>query len=147
MEVILLENVEGVGKRGDQVKVHRGFARNYLLPRSLALEATSSGARQFQEKERVRVAQESKARVEAEKQAAKLNKLTIHMKVQAGDDGKLFGSVTSGDIAEAIAAEGHTVDKRDVLLEEPLKELGVYHVRIKIFKDVEGKVRVLVTKV
>ncbi|MEZ4648958.1 MAG: 50S ribosomal protein L9 [Candidatus Eisenbacteria bacterium] len=147
MDVILLENVEGVGKRGDQVKVERGYARNYLLPRSLALEATSSGARQFQEKERVRVAQESKARVEAEKQASHLNKLTIHMKVQAGDDGKLFGSVTSADIAEAIAAEGHTVDKRDILLEEPLKELGVYHVRIKIFKEVEGKVRVLVTKV
>ena len=95
----------------------------------------------------MRVAQESKARVEAEKRATHLNKLTIHMKVQAGDDGKLFGSVTSGDIAEAIAAEGHTVDKRDILLEEPLKELGVYHVRIKIFKEVEGKVRVLVTKV
>ena len=147
MEVILLENVEGMGKRGDQVKVQRGYARNYLLPRSLALEATSSGARQFQERERVRVAQDSKARTEAVKQAEKLNKLTVHMKVQAGDDGKLFGSVTSNDIALAIAAEGHTVDKRDILLEEPLKELGVYHVRIKIFKDVEGKVRVLVTKV
>jgi large subunit ribosomal protein L9 len=147
MEVILLENVEGMGKRGDQIKVQRGYARNYLLPRSLALEATSSGARQFQERERVRVTQESKARTDAEKRAEKLNKLTIHMKVQAGDDGKLFGSVTSSDIAEAIAAEGHTVDKRDVLLEEPLRELGVYHVRIKMFKDVEGKVRVLVTKV
>lgn len=146
MEVILLENVEGVGKRGDQVKVHRGFARNFLLPRSLALEATSSGARQFQERERVRVAQDGKARIEAEKQAAKLDKLTIHMKVQAGDDGKLFGSVTSADIAQSVAAEGHTIDKRDVLLEEPLKELGVYHVRVKIFKDVEAKVRVLVTK-
>lgn len=147
MEVILLENVEGMGKRGDQIKVQRGYARNFLLPRSLALEATSSGARQFQERERIRVSQESKARTEAEKRAEKLNKLTIHMKVQAGDDGKLFGSVTSNDIAEAILAEGHTVDKRDVLLEEPLKELGVYHVRIKMFKDVEGKVRVLVTKV
>ena len=147
MEVILLENVEGMGKRGDQIKVQRGYARNYLLPRSLALEATSSGARQFQETERIRVTQESKARTDATKKAEKLNKLTIHMKVQAGDDGKLFGSVTSGDIAAAIAAEGHTVDKRDVILEEPLRELGVYHVRIKMFKDVEGKVRVLVTKV
>jgi len=147
MEVILLENVEGVGKRGDQIKVHRGYARNYLLPRSLALEATSSGARQFQERERVRTSQEGRARVEAEKFAEKLNKLTIHMKVQAGDDGKLFGSVTNADLANAIAAEGHTVDKRDVLLEEPLKELGVYHVRIKLFREVEAKVRVLVTKV
>ncbi len=146
MEVILLEKVEGVGDRGQQVKVERGYARNYLLPRKLALEATGAGARQFQEHERVRAQREDKLRIDAVKRAEKLNKLTIHMKVQAGDDGKLFGSVTSNDIATAIGAEGHTIDKRTVDLAEPLRELGVYHVPIKIFKDVEAKVRVLVTK-
>ena len=146
MQVILLEDVHGLGRRGDQVKVMRGYARNFLLPRKLALEATSAGARVFQEHERVRVIQEDRMRHVAEKEAAKLDKLTVTMKVQAGEDGKLFGSVTSADLSAALAEQGHTIDKRNVLLEEPLKELGVYHVRMKVFKEVEGKVRVLVTK-
>lgn len=146
MEVILLENVDGVGRRGQTIKVSRGYARNYLLPRSLGLEATSAGARLFQERERVRSQRENKSRTEAEKQAARLGKVTVHIKVQAGDDGKLFGSVTNGDIAESIAAQGVEIDRRSVLLEEPIRELGVYHVRVKVFQEIEGKVRVLVTK-
>ncbi|MCA9729197.1 MAG: 50S ribosomal protein L9, partial [Candidatus Eisenbacteria bacterium] len=89
---------------------------------------------------------EDRQRVDAEKIATKLNKVSVHIKVQAGDDGKLFGSVTSADIAEAIVAQGVTVDRKQVLLEEPVRELGVYQVPVKIFQDVEGKVRVLVTK-
>lgn len=146
MQVILLDDVHGLGRRGDQVKVMRGYARNFLLPRKLALEATSAGARVFSEHERVRVIRDNRARHAAEKESAKLDKLTLTLKVQAGEDGKLFGSVTSADIAGALAELGHQIDKRNVLLEEPLKELGVYHVRIKVFKEVEGKVRLLVTK-
>lgn len=146
MDVILLDDVHGLGRRGDQVKVQRGYARNFLLPRKLALEATSAGARVFQEGERVRVIRDNRMRHAADKEAAKLDKLTLTIKVQAGDDGKLFGSVTSADIAEALAAQEFRIDKRNVLLEEPLKELGVYHVRVKVFKEVEGKVRLLVTK-
>jgi large subunit ribosomal protein L9 len=146
MDVILLDNVHGLGRRGDKVKVVRGYARNFLLPRNLALEATSAGARVFQERERVRRIAENRMRHAAEKQAAKLNKLTVTIKVQAGDDGKLFGSVTNADIAGALGELGHDTDKRNVLLPEPLRELGVYHVRVKIFQEVEGRVRVLVTK-
>jgi large subunit ribosomal protein L9 len=146
MELILLEDVYGLGRRGDTVKVARGYGRNYLLPRNLALEATSAGARVFQEHERIAAAQRNRQRAAAEKEAAGLNKVTITIPVQAGEDGKLFGSVTNADIAEELARAGHTVDKRHILLDETLRELGVYHVRIKIFQDVEAKVRVFVTK-
>lgn len=146
MELILLEDVYGLGRRGDKVKVVRGYARNFLLPRNLALEATSAGARVFQERERVTSIQKNRTRNAAEKEAALLNKLTLTISVQAGEDGKLFGSVTSADIAEELARNGHTVDKRTILLDETLRELGVYHVRIKLFQDVEAKVRLFVTK-
>ena len=146
MELILLEDVFGLGRRGDTVKVRRGYARNYLLPRSLALEATSAGARMFQEHARVVNIRENRERIAAEKEAAALNKLTLTIPVQAGEDGKLFGSVTSADIAEELARNGHAVDKRHVVLDETLRELGVYHIRIKLFQDVEARVRVFVTK-
>lgn len=146
MEIILLENVDGVGRRGETVKVARGFARNFLFPRKLGMEATSAGAQMFKEAERARRGREDRQRTDADKLANQLNKVSVHIKVQAGDDGKLFGSVTSADISAAIAAKGVTVDRKQILLEEPLRELGVYHVPVKIFQDVEGKVRVLVTK-
>jgi large subunit ribosomal protein L9 len=146
MEVILLDDVFGLGRRGDTVKVERGYARNFLLPRQLALEATSAGARMFQEHERVMGIRRNRERNGAEKEAAALNKLTLTIPVQAGEDGKLFGSVTATDIAEELARNGHAVDKRHVLLEETLRELGVYHIRIKMFQDVEARVRVFVTK-
>ena len=146
MEVILLEDVFGLGRRGDTVKVERGYARNFLLPRHLALEATSAGARVFQEHERVATIRRNRQRVAAEKDAAALNKLTLTIPVQAGEDGKLFGSVTSADIAAELARNGHAIDKRSVLLEETLRELGVYHIRIKLYQDTEAKVRVFVTK-
>ncbi len=146
MELILLEDIFGLGRRGDKVDVVRGYARNYLLPRNLALEATSAGARVFQERDRVAAIRSNRMRHAAEKEAAQLNKLTITIPVQAGEDGKLFGSVTSSDLAEELARHDHQVDKRNVLLEETLKELGVYHVRIKLYQDVEGKVRVFVIK-
>lgn len=146
MEVILLEDVYGLGRRGDTIKVQPGYARNYLLPRSLALEATSAGARVFKERERVRAIHSNRLRNAAEKEAALLNKLTITIPVQAGEDGKLFGSVTSSDIAEELGRAGHQIDKRSVVLEETLRELGVYHVRVKLFQDVDAKVRVFVSK-
>ncbi len=145
-EVILLEDVDGVGNRGDSVRVRPGFARNFLLPRKLALEATGAAARVFQERERSRRINENKERSAAEKVAQKLSTLSLTITVQAGEDGKLFGSVTNADIADAAAKAGHTVDKRAIQLEEPLKELGVYQIRVKLFRDVEAKIKVLVTQ-
>ena len=146
MEVILLEAVEGLGTRGDQVKVANGYARNYLLPRKLALAATSAGARIFMESERVKRSKHEKMHVQAEKLAAKLNKVSVTVMMQAGEDDRLFGSVTAGDIAERLAADGYEIDKRHINLEEPLKALGAYNVRVKLFQDVEAKVRVWVKK-
>jgi len=146
MEVILLEEVERLGRRGEKVSVARGFARNYLLPRKLALAATSAGARIFQESERIKVARKDRMHIQAEKVAGKLSKLSVTVMMQAGDDDRLFGSVTAGDISEKIAAEGFEVEKRQVLLDEPLKALGAYNVKIKLFQDVEAKVRVWVKK-
>ena len=146
MEIILLEDVYGLGRRGDKVKVVRGYARNFLLPRNLALEATSAGARVFQERERVAGIRRTREQTAAEKVAGALNKLTLTIPVQAGEDGKLFGSVTSADLSEELGRGGHVVDRRNILLEEPLRELGVYHVRVKVLSGVEAKVRVFVTK-
>lgn len=146
MEVILLEEVDGLGRRGDKVDVAQGYARNYLLPRKLALAAAGAGARIFMETERVRRMRSDRQRAAAERTAAKLNKVSVTVFMQAGEDDRLFGSVTAADVAEQIAAEGYEVDKRMVLLEEPLKALGAYNVKVKLYQDVEAKVRVWVKK-
>ena len=146
MEVILLEEVQGLGRRGDKVNVARGYARNYLLPRKLALTATTGGARIFMESERVKQAKQEKMRIQAEKLASKLNKASVTVMMQAGEDDRLFGSVTAADIAERLAADGYEVEKRQINLDEPLKALGAYNVRVKLFHDVEAKVRVWVKK-
>jgi len=146
MEVILLDEIEGLGRRGDKVNVARGYARNFLLPRNLALAATTAGARIFMESERVKQSKNEKMRLQAEKVATKLNKVSVTVMMQAGDDDRLFGSVTTADIVEKLVAEGYEVDKRQVSLEEPLKALGAYNIRVKLFQDVEAKVRVWVKK-
>ncbi len=146
MEVILLEEVDGLGRRGDKVNVSRGFARNFLLPRKLALEATGGGAAVFMEMERVKKARTDREMAAAEKLAAKLNKASVTILMQAGEDDRLFGSVTAGDIAEKLAADGIHVEKRQVHLDEPLKALGAYNVHVRLHPGVEAKVRVWVKK-
>jgi large subunit ribosomal protein L9 len=146
MEVILLDEIDGLGRRGDKVNVSRGYARNYLLPNKLALEATGAGARIFMESERVKMMRQDRMRAQAEKLAAKLNKVSVTVLMQAGEDDRLFGSVTASDIAEKLLAEGYEVDKRSIHLEEPLKALGAYNVHVKLHHDVEAKIRVWVKK-
>ena len=146
MEIILLEAIEGLGRRGDKLNVSPGYARNYLLPRKLALEATSAGARIFMESERIKQSRHAREKVLAEKLAAKLNKTSVTVLMQAGEDDRLFGSVTAGDIAERLVADGFTVEKRQIILEEPLKALGAYNVRVHLHHEVEAKVRVWVKK-
>ena len=146
MEVILLEVVDGLGRRGDKVSVSMGYARNFLLPRKLALEATSAGAALFSEMERVKKVRADRDHAQSEKLATKLNKTSVTILMQAGEDDKLFGSVTASDIAEKLAEEGFQVDKKNVHLDEPLRALGAYNVRVHLFQDVEAKVRVWVKK-
>jgi large subunit ribosomal protein L9 len=146
MEVILLENVKGLGERGDKVRVADGYGRNYLIPSKLAIASSGAGAKVFAELERQRAHRETKAKREAEDAARKFENISVHIPVEVGEEDKLFGSVTSADIAEALKVQGIEVDKRKIHLEEPLKQLGVYNVPIKLFQDVEGKVKVWVVK-
>lgn len=146
MEVILLEDVKGVGRRGEKVKLSPGYARNFMIPNKLAVAASDAGAAIFAEAERQRARRETKARREAEEQAKRFANVSVHISVEVGEEDRLFGSVTSADIASALREQGIEVDKRKVELEEPLKQLGVYTVPIKLFQDVEAKVKVWVVK-
>jgi large subunit ribosomal protein L9 len=146
MEVILLEAVDGLGSRGDRVQVARGFARNYLVPRKLAILATSAGARMFEDQEHARRNRADKERRVAELQGAKMKDVSVTLHAQVGEDEKLFGSITTSDIADALQAQGFSIDKRQVLLEEPLKVLGVYRVEVKLYQDVTAAIKVWVAK-
>ena len=146
MEIILLEDVKGVGKRGEKIKVANGYARNFMIPNKLAVVSTDSGAAIFAEAERRRSRREQKSRREAEEAAKKYANVSVHISVEVGEEDKLFGSVTSSDIAESLREQGIEIDKRKILLEEPLRQLGVYSVPIKLFQDVEAKIKVWVVK-
>lgn len=146
MDVILIEDVGNLGKRGDKVTVKNGYARNYLLPKRMALPATPSGVRMMKEEDRRRAVREVKMYREAEELAKSLNKVSCTAEVQAGEDDRVFGAVTSADIAELLTAQGFEVDKRKVVLDEPLKALGVYTIPVRLYKDVEAKVKVWVVK-
>lgn len=146
MEVILLEDVKGVGTRGDKVKVSAGYARNYMIPQKLAISASGAGAAIFAEAERQRSRKEAKFKKEAEETAKKFANISVHIPVEVGEEDKIFGSVTAADIAEGLKHQGIDVDKRKILLDEPLKQLGVYSVPIKLFRDVEPKIKVWVEK-
>ena len=146
MEVILLEDVEGVGNRGDKVKVKDGYARNFMIPKKLAISAKGAGAKVFAEVERQRARREHKVRREAEENAKKFADISVHIQMEVGEEDRIFGSVTTADIADRLKEQGIDVDKRKIMLEEPLKQLGVYNVPIKLFQDVEAKVKVWVEK-
>ena len=146
MDVILMEDVENLGKRGEKITVKKGFARNFLLPRKIALPATSSGARMMKEEERRRAVREVKMHREAQELAGDLNKVSCTAEVQAGEDDRVFGAVTSADIADLLTAQGFDIDKRKIVLDEPLKALGVYTIPIRLYSDVEAKVKVWVVK-
>ncbi|MGD9141261.1 MAG: 50S ribosomal protein L9 [bacterium] len=146
MEVILIEDVKNLGKGGEKVQVKDGYARNYLLPRRLALPATASGLKMLKEEERRKAVREVKMQREAEEVAKALNQISCTAEVEAGEDDRVFGAVTSGDIAELLKKQGYDIDKKKIILEEPLKALGVYTIPIKLHTDVEARVKVWVVK-
>lgn len=142
MDVILLERIESLGQMGEVVKVKPGFARNFLLPKQKALRATKENREVF-EKRRVQLeADNLKRREEAEKVGAKLNGLKITIVRQAAESGALYGSVTLRDIADEITAAGFTVQKSQVLLAQPIKEIGVHDVRIGLHPEVRVTITV-----
>jgi large subunit ribosomal protein L9 len=146
MQIILQEDIEKLGHRGDIVTVKPGYARNFLLPRKLAIEATSGNMKAL---ERIRTSLAKKTATEldaAQKQAALINGVSLRFTRKTGENDQLFGSVTSGDIAEALAAQGFKIDKRQLQLREPIKALGEYPVTVKIFRDVTAEVKAHVEK-
>lgn len=146
MEVILRQSVEDVGRVGEVVSVKDGYGRNYLIPRGLAYLATKANKRRV-DAEAVRRAQQAEAdRTDAEILAEKLASLSLEFTVKAGEGDKLFGSITSADIARQLAERGFQIDKRTIVLEEPIKMIGIYKVPIRIHQDVNAELRVWVIK-
>lgn len=146
MKVILQETLEGVGHLGDLITVADGFARNYLLPRGKAVEANSRSIKAFEHAKRVAAEKAKKEKLEIESYAKKLSAVTLVMEAQVGKDDKMFGSVTAKDVAEGLAAQGFTVDRRKIQLPQPIKELGTVAVPIKLPRDVTATVTVRVVK-
>lgn len=146
MKIILQENVDNLGTRGAVVEVAPGYARNYLLPRKMALPATAGNLKAL-ERMRSKFAQKESVEREAAVQLAQsVGTLSITIKRKAGENDQLFGSVTAADIAEAIAAQGHTVDKRRIQLSEPMKTLGERDITVRLHHDVSTTVKVTVAK-
>ena len=146
MEVILREAVEKLGHPGDVVTVSPGFGRNYLLPRGIAYEATPGNLKRIaQEKGRLEAA-ESSRRDAAQEMATRLEPISLTFSARVGEEGKLFGSVTSGDIAQQLEAQGVHIEKRMIDLHEPIRALGVYKVPIKLHADVKAEIKVWVIK-
>lgn len=140
MEVILLERIETLGQMGDVVKVKPGYARNYLLPQRKALRATSDNLKYFESQRTQLETENLKQREEAERVAAKMEGFTIAVVRQAGDSGQLYGSVSARDIAEALTASGATVGRRQVVLDRPIKMLGLHSVRIRLHPEVSAMI-------
>ena len=146
MEVILLDDLQGVGQKGATVNVKPGFARNYLLPRRLAIRIGNKAANLYKELERQKSVQADKLMEAARAEAAKVDGFQINIAAQANEEDTLFGSVTSADVAAALAKAGHDVDKRRIELPEHVKQLGRYDVPIRIFQEVTATVKVWVVR-
>lgn len=146
MEVILRDHVEHVGRRGEIVKVADGYARNYLLPRKLALEATEANRKRVDRERKIVEAREAEERAAAEAIATRLTALELSISRKVGENDQLYGSVTNADIADLLKARGFDIDRRRILLPDPLKALGESTVPVKLHRDVTAQVRVAVVK-
>ena len=142
MEVILKQDVEKLGHRGDVVNVADGYGRNYLLPRKFAMEATAANKAVIEQMKQSAVRKSAKEKIEAEAVAAKMNDIVLTFERKAGGEGQLFGSVTSADIAQQLEAQGYEIERRRIHLDEPLKTVGEYHVPIRLHREVTVHVQV-----
>ena len=146
MEVILKEDIAKLGARGDVVKVAEGYGRNYLLPRKLAIEATNGNKTVIEQMKAAAVRRSAKEKAQAEELSKQFEGLSVSFVRKAGEQDQLFGSVTSGDIADALTKKGFNVDRRKVQLHDPLKALGEFAIPIKLHKDVTAHLKVIIEK-
>ena len=146
MEIILREHVENVGKRGEIVKVSDGYARNYLLPRKLALPVTEANKKHVERERKITESREAEEKGQAEALAARLSALDIAITRRVGDTEQLYGSVTGGDIADFLKTKGFDIDKRKIILPEPIKAIGSHDVPLKLHREVTVPLKVRVVK-
>jgi large subunit ribosomal protein L9 len=146
MEVILREHMDNLGRRGDVVKVADGYARNFLLPRKLALTVTESNKRQIARERRIAETREAEERQTAEALASRLAQTEIVVARRVGETEALYGSVTAADVAEGLAAKGLEIERRRLHLPEPIKQLGEFMVPVRLHRDVTAEVKVVVVK-
>ena len=144
MEVILREHVDNLGKRGDVVKVAEGYARNFLLPRKLALAVTEGNKRQIDREKKVAEARDAEEKLQAETLAQRISALEIEIARRVGENDTLYGSVTSADIAQALQAKGFEIEKKRIHLGEPLKALGETTIPVKVHREVTAQLKVKV---
>jgi large subunit ribosomal protein L9 len=142
IQVVLQSDVDKVGKSGELVKVRPGFARNFLLPRQLAVPATTAAVNRITHEKAVAVAKDEKAKKEAREVAAKINALVIKMPQRVGEDGKIFGSVTTKDIEAAVKAQGVTIDRKKMHLAEAIRSIGTFEIPVKLMADVVATLKV-----
>jgi large subunit ribosomal protein L9 len=145
VQVILNEDLPNLGRPGDVVRVRAGYARNYLLPRKLAVEANSRNLRAFEHQKRLAMAKREALRVQAMTAKEKIESLHLILSAHAGEEGKLFGSVTNLDLERALHDRGFSVDRRRILLAEPIKQLGDYSVAVRLQPEVDANLKFSVT--
>lgn len=146
MEVILKEDVPKLGHRGDVVKVAEGYGRNYLLPRKLAIEATQGNKAVIEQMKQAAVRRSAVEKADAEALSKQLDGVRVNFQRKAGEKDQLFGSVTSGDIADALTHKGFNIDRKKIQLHDPLKNLGEFDVPVRLHRDVTSRVKVVIEK-
>lgn len=146
MQIILQEDVDKLGNRGELVEVAEGYARNFLLPRKLALEATSGNMKRLEKMRAAFAKKEATEKESATTLAGLLAGVSLDFARKSGENDQLFGSVTSGDIAEALEAKGYNIDKRKIALTDPIKLVGEYEIPVKLYREVTANVKIVVRK-
>jgi large subunit ribosomal protein L9 len=144
MEVILKEDVDTLGHRGDVVKVADGYGRNFLLPKKLAIEATAANRNVIEQIKQSSIRRSAKEKADAQAQVAQMEQVELIFERKVGEHDHLFGSVTSSDIAHALEQKGYHIDRRKVQLDEPLKQLGEFHIPVKLHREVSAHIKVTV---
>ena len=144
MEVILKEDVDTLGHRGDVVKVADGYGRNFLLPKKLAIEATAANKNVIEQIKQSSIRRSAKEKANAQAQVAQMEQVELVFERKVGENDHLFGSVTSSDIAHALEQKGYQIDRRKVQLDEPLKQLGEFHIPVKLHREVSAHIKVTV---
>lgn len=141
MKVILMQDIKGKGKKGQMIEVSDGYARNYMLPRKMAVEATADNVNTMRMNDKARQEKEQRAREEAVALSAKLKDMTLDVFCKGGGAGRLFGSVTSQEISDALKAQGIELDKRKIVIDEPIKTVGLYTVKCKLGYEVNANLK------